>query len=145
MGSAPSPFDAPLGRSPHLRRHSLRGEWVTYAAYRQDRTFLPPPEYNPLAVTRDAAAPTELPPGNWDIAVFDNRFPSLSLMADEVPSSVVETAAAIGKCEVVVFTQDRRSSLGRLPLSHIALLLDVWADRTASLGALDAVRLRAAV
>jgi UDPglucose--hexose-1-phosphate uridylyltransferase len=138
-GSAPSPFDAPLGRSPHLRRHPLRDEWVTYAAYRQDRTFLPPPEYNPLAVTRDAAAPTELPPGNWDIAVFDNRFPSLSLMADEVPSSVVETAAATGKCEVVVFTQDRLSSLGCLPLSQIALLVEVWADRTASLGALDAV------
>ena len=43
--------------APHLRWHPLRGEWVTYAAYRQDRTFLPPPEYNPLAPTRDAAQP----------------------------------------------------------------------------------------
>ncbi len=136
---APSPFGTPLGRSPHLRRHTLRGEWVTYAAYRQDRTFLPPPEYNPLAVTTDPAALTELPPGNWDIAVFDNRFPSLSLTADEVPRSVVETATATGKCEVVVFTQNRLTSLGQLPLSHIALLLEVWADRTARLGALDAI------
>ena len=43
-----------------------------------DRTFLPPPQYNPLAVTVDPQQPTELPNGNWDIAVFDNRFPSLT-------------------------------------------------------------------
>ncbi|MGY4515963.1 galactose-1-phosphate uridylyltransferase [Lysobacter sp. HA18] len=140
VGEAPSPFRDPLGRSPHLRRHPLRDEWITYAAYRQDRTFLPPPEYNPLAVTVDAGAPTELPVGDWDVAVFDNRFPSLSLAADEVPASIVDTAPGTGKCEVVVFTQDRLSSLGRLPLSHIELLLQVWADRTARLGALDEIR-----
>ena len=51
--------------------------WVTYGVS-TDRTFLPPPQYNPLAVTVDPQQPTELPNGNWDIAVFDNRFPSLS-------------------------------------------------------------------
>jgi UDPglucose--hexose-1-phosphate uridylyltransferase len=140
VGDAPSPFREPLGRSPHLRRHPLRDEWITYAAYRQDRTFLPPPEYNPLAVTVDVDAPTELPSGAWDVAVFDNRFPSLSLAADEMPPSIVDTAPGVGKCEVVVFTQDRLSALGRLPLSHIELLLKVWADRTAELGALDAIQ-----
>lgn len=140
VDDAPSPFPEPLGRSPHLRRHPLRGEWIAYAAYRQDRTFLPPPEYNPLAVTNDPAAPTELPRGDWDVAVFDNRFPSLSLHADEVPESIVDTAPGTGKCEVVVFTQDRLSSLGRLPLRHVELLLQVWADRTARLAAEDAIR-----
>ena len=75
--SAPSPFAEPLNASPHLRWHPLRGEWVTYAAYRQGRTFLPPPEFNPLGVTVDPAHPTEVPDGDWDVAVFDNRFPSL--------------------------------------------------------------------
>ncbi|GAB6196104.1 galactose-1-phosphate uridylyltransferase [Lysobacter xanthus] len=139
VADAPSPFAEPLNRSPHLRRHPLRGEWITYAAYRQDRTFLPPPEYNPLAVTVDPAAPTELPVGAWDVAVFDNRFPSLSLAADEAPEAIVDTAPGTGKCEVVVFTQDRLSSLGALPLDHIELLLQVWADRTAQLGANDAI------
>ena len=76
IGPATSPFAAPLHPNPHLRWHPLRGEWVTYAAYRQDRTFLPPPDYNPLATTKDPAHPTEFPAGRYDIALFDNRFPS---------------------------------------------------------------------
>lgn len=128
--SAPSPFAEPLGANPHLRWHPLRGEWVTYAAYRQNRTFLPPPEYNPLAVTVDPANPTELPAGDYDIAVFDNRFPSLSRDAHDPPRTIVETAPAEGLCEVVVFTQDPKASLGGLPPSQIELLLEVWADRT---------------
>jgi UDPglucose--hexose-1-phosphate uridylyltransferase len=137
--AAPSPFAEPLASQPHLRRHPLRDEWVTYAAHRQNRTFLPPPEYNPLAVTRDPAAPTEVPAGQWDVAVFDNRFPSLSLAADAHPASIVETEDAIGKCEVVVFTQDPSASLGALPLERIELLLQVWADRTRRLGALPEI------
>jgi UDPglucose--hexose-1-phosphate uridylyltransferase len=123
---APSPFADPLIGRPQLRWHPLRGEWVTYAAYRQGRTFLPPPKYNPLAPSTDPVAPTELPVGNWEIAVFDNRFPSL--MPPE------------GKCEVVVFTQDPTSSLGELPLGQIELLLQVWAERTTELGALEHVQ-----
>lgn len=139
IGAAPSPFAEPLNRVPHLRRNPLRDEWVTYAAYRQDRTFLPPPQYNPLAVTMDPANPTELPEGNWDIAVFDNRFPSLSLSANETPQMIVETAPATGKCEVVVFTQDAQSALGRMSLAHIELLLRVWADRTTKLGGIAGI------
>ena len=136
---APSPFSQPLNANPHLRWHPLRGEWITYAAYRQDRTFLPPPEYNPLAVTLDPAHPTELPAGNWDVAVFDNRFPSLSLGAQDPPQLIVPSAPASGKCEVVVFTQDARSSLGALPLDHLELVLEVWTDRTEKLGDLAGI------
>jgi UDPglucose--hexose-1-phosphate uridylyltransferase len=133
---APSPFAEPLNASPHLRWHPLRGEWVTYAAYRQGRTFLPPPEYNPLAVTRDPANPTEVPAGRWDVAVFDNRFPSLGQPdgAPPPPELIVPSAPAEGHCEVVVFTQDPTSSLGALPLDHIELLMQVWGDRTQKLG-----------
>ncbi|HEX5631633.1 MAG TPA: galactose-1-phosphate uridylyltransferase, partial [Gemmatimonadales bacterium] len=129
-GGAPSPFPEPLAGSPHLRWHPLRGEWVTYAAYRQGRTFLPPPQYNPLAVTTDPAHPTEVPPGNWDVAVFDNRFPSLGGPPATPPDHVVPTRPAAGKCEVVVFDKDPGGSLGALPLAHIELLLQVWGDRT---------------
>ena len=136
---APSPFPNPLHGNPHLRWHQLRGEWITYAAYRQDRTFLPPPQYNPLAVTLDPAHPTELPAGDWDVAVFDNRFPSLSLGAQDPPQLIVPSAPALGKCEVVVFTQDARSSLGALSLDHLELVLEVWADRTEKLANLAGI------
>ncbi len=138
---ATSPSSEPLRQQPHLRWHPLRGEWVTYAAYRQDRTYLPPPEYNPFAVTADSAYPTEVPAGAWDIAVFDNRFPALDLHAVDAPSlATVPSAPGKGKCEVVVFTQDASTSLGALPLDRIALLIEVWAERTRILGGIDEIR-----
>lgn len=127
---APSPFADPLAATPHLRWHPLRGEWVTYAAYRQGRTFLPPPQYNPLAPTTDPLHATEVPQGPWDMAVFDNRFPSLGGTAGQPPTLIVPTAAATGHCEVVVFTKDADASLGALPLRQLELLLAVWGDRT---------------
>ena len=130
IADAPSPFSEPLQANPHLRWHALRGEWVAYAAHRQDRTFLPPPEYNPLAPTSDPAHPTEMPAGSYDIAVFDNRFPSLSMTAHAAPDTPVPTAPAIGHCEIVVFSQSPSVPLGALPLAHIELLFAVWADRT---------------
>lgn len=134
VADAPSPFPDPLNASPHMRWHPLRGEWITYAAHRQGRTFLPPPEYNPLAVTTSEDNPTELPQGDWDVAVFDNRFPSLTLDAHAAPDLTVPTRPSTGKCEVVVFTQDANASLGALPLDHIELLMQVWAERTQQLG-----------
>ncbi|MES2759084.1 MAG: galactose-1-phosphate uridylyltransferase [Pseudomonadota bacterium] len=131
---APSPFAEPQRANPHLRWHPLRGEWVTYAAYRQNRTYQPPPQYNPLAVTLDAASPTELPAGAYEIAVFDNRFPALSMDAHDPPGLTVASAPAKGHCEVVVFTQDPLSALNALPLQRIELLLEVWADRSARIG-----------
>ncbi|MES2830438.1 MAG: galactose-1-phosphate uridylyltransferase [Pseudomonadota bacterium] len=130
VGEAPSPFPEPQGANPHLRWHPLRGEWVAYAAFRQNRTFQPPPQYNPLAVTVSANNPTEMPAGDYEVAVFDNRFPTLALEATDLPSLSIETGLANGHCEVVVFTQDPAASLSSLPLDRIELLLKVWADRT---------------
>lgn len=138
-GVTPSPFAEAMDANPHLRWHPLRGEWVTYAAHRQERTFLPPPDYDPLAVTSDQSRPTELPAGEWDVAVFDNRFPALTLTAHTPPDLTVATAPGFGKCEMVVYTQDAGTSLGGLPLTHVELLLAVWADRTKKLGALAGI------
>ena len=137
--TAPSPFENPLKGTPHMRWHPLRNEWVTYAAYRQDRTFLPPPEYNPFAVTVSADNPTEVPSGSWDIAVFDNRFPALELTAHEAPALSVPTRPGNGKCEVVVFAQEPDSSLSALPLDHLELLIEVWAARTEALASIPEI------
>jgi UDPglucose--hexose-1-phosphate uridylyltransferase len=137
---APVPDSGGFAPQSHLRWHPLRGEWIAYAEHRQGRTFLPPPDWNPLAPTRDPARPTEVPAGDWEVAVFDNRFPTLGRSLAEPPETIVDTRPGEGACEVVVFTQDPESSLGRLPLAHLALLVDVWAERTAELGARDDVR-----
>ena len=136
---APSPSATPHQPNAHLRWHPLRGEWVAYAAHRQHRTFLPPSDYNPLAPTIDPAHPTEVPAGPWEVAVFENLFPTLSMQAPDPPDLKVATAAGHGVCEVVVFTQDANASLGTLPVCHIELLIDVWADRYESLGSLPEV------
>jgi UDPglucose--hexose-1-phosphate uridylyltransferase len=132
---APSAHPTGVAANSHLRWHPLRGEWVAYAGHRQNRTFLPPPEYNPLAPSRDPAHPTEVPDAPWDVAVFDNLFPALTPLAHDPPHTIVETRAGSGACEVVVFTQDATASLGTLPLPHLDLLLQVWAHRYTELGA----------
>lgn len=126
----PSPSAEPVDARPVMRWHPLRGEWVMYAAHRLGRTFLPPPEYNPLAPTSDPAHPTELPRGNYDIAVFENRFPSLKLEAPEPPEGPANTRAGVGMCEVVVFSQNAQGRLSDLSDDQMSLLLAVWADRT---------------
>jgi hypothetical protein len=73
LSSPPPVPGAPVHAEPQMRWHPLRGEWVAYAAHREDRTFLPPPEYNPLAPTRPGGQPTELPAGRYDVAVFENQ------------------------------------------------------------------------
>jgi UDPglucose--hexose-1-phosphate uridylyltransferase len=121
--------------NPHLRYHPLRGEWVAYAAHRQERTFLPPADYNPLAPTRPGAEPTELPGGEYDVAVFENRFPTFARLAHDPPSVPAGSLPARGGCEVVVYTQDATTSLAALAVEHVELLVEVWADRTRELGA----------
>ena len=128
------PHEPILGIS-QLRYHPLRGEWVAFAGHRQNRTFLPPKEYSPLAVTKSLEFPTELPAGDYDVAVFANLFPSLSLNAvgETVPEFYTPSKPGIGTCEVVVFTQDPETSLGSLTLDHIDLVIRVWGERTREL------------
>src|SRR3954462_11023800 len=110
-GFVPSPSPGPFAPNAHLRWHPLRGEWVAYATHRQNRTFLPPASYNPLAPTTDPAHPTELPAGDYDVAVFENLFPALTPLAHDAAVLSVPTAEGRGACEVVVFTRDPSTSL----------------------------------
>lgn len=117
----------PTEINPHRRWHPLRQEWVIYASHRQNRTFLPPKNYSPLNPSDDENFPTELPTGNYEVAVFENLFPSMTQNPSvkgnhEIPSD--------GTCEVIVFTQDSDSSLGNLSIPHINLVLEVMAERT---------------
>jgi len=128
MAPNPSPPSAAAGS--HMRWQPLRGEWVAYAPHRQSRTFLPPADFDPLRPTVDPTLPTELPAGEYAVAVFDNLFPTLALDAPAAPQLTGLARDAHGHCEVVVYSQDPGTSLGALGLQHIELLLEVWGRHT---------------
>lgn len=123
--------------TPHQRWHPLREEWVIYASHRQNRTFLPPKDYSPLAVSSNKDFPTEMPIGNYEVAVFENLFPSLNLTSEEKPKLSIQTRPSKGVCEVVVFTQDPDTCLGGLPQQRIQLILEVLAERTLELSKIE--------
>lgn len=135
---APVPDAGRVHPASHLRWHPIDGEWVIYAAHRQQRPLTAPGAVaaNPLAPTLDPSQPTELPRGRWDVAVFENRFPSLSADPGLPPHIAgAQVASAMGGAEVIVFAQDATTPLGRLGTEHIALVLEVIAERTQSLAA----------
>ena len=124
---------AVAGEGSHLRWHPLRGEWVAYAGARQGRTFLPSAASCPLCPAAEGRL-GEIPFEGFEIAVFENRFPAFSGGASPVELFGAEAAAAEGRCEVVVFSDDHHAGLGTLPEERLALLLEVWGVRVEVLG-----------
>ena len=109
-----------------LRWHPLLEQWVTVAPWRQERTYHPDAAHCPLCPTRSGMAETEIPEPDYHIAVFENRFPAYT--------------GEQGRCEVVCYTPEHDSSLGRQTVEHITDLVEVWRDRTRELGRLPNVK-----
>jgi UDPglucose--hexose-1-phosphate uridylyltransferase len=119
-----------------LRWNRHRGEWIVTATHRMDRTFLPPRDYCPLCPTEPDGFETEIPRQNFEIAVFENRFPSFHRHPPQPSvdnSFSFPTAPAEGICEVVVYTPQHSGSLGSLTINQLCLLIRVWRDRYLSL------------
>ncbi|MFQ3610619.1 MAG: galactose-1-phosphate uridylyltransferase [Fimbriimonadales bacterium] len=121
-----------------LRWHPLLKEWVITATHRQERTFHPPPEYCPLCPTRPGGLETEVPEPDYQIVVFENRFPSLLRTPPEpavsgTPFSPVRPSE--GVCEVVLYSPDHNATLADMPLERIEQLVWVWRERYAELSA----------
>ena len=133
-----------------MRLDALTGDWVSIADHRQDRTFLPPAEECPLCPTGGGTMPSEIPAHEYDVVVFENRFPSFaghSALTGEpaaspgpTPNPLLAHAPALGRCEVVCFTSDHRASFSSLSVARARTVVDVWADRTCELSAIDAVQ-----
>src|SRR5659263_562392 len=62
-----------------MRRDPLTGDWIPMASHRMNRTFLPAADSCPLCHARPDAAYSdgEVPDTDYDVAVFENRFPAL--------------------------------------------------------------------
>ncbi|MFE6052886.1 galactose-1-phosphate uridylyltransferase [Kitasatospora sp. NPDC056446] len=135
------PLD-PRAPGSEVRLDPATGDWVTVAAHRQARTYRPPAEECPLCPSRDGRL-SEIPAEDYQVAVFENRFPSLA----GPPAAPVHGADGLwtggpgaGRCEVVCFTADHDASFADLTPERARLVLDAWTDRTAELSALPGVR-----
>ncbi|HMA46209.1 MAG TPA: galactose-1-phosphate uridylyltransferase [Frankiaceae bacterium] len=148
------PRDLPAtSTSSEVRHDPLLDEWVAVASHRQGRTFLPPADECPLCPSRDGRH-TEIPSPDYDVVVFENRFPSLAPTAaiddgtvdggtsDGGPwalDGLVPRRPGAGRCEVVCFTSDHDTSFARLTPERVRLIVEAWADRTRELAALPQV------
>ncbi|MER5745130.1 galactose-1-phosphate uridylyltransferase [Streptomyces sp. NPDC002225] len=118
----------PLGAvstSSEIRRDPFLGDSVAIASHRQGRTYHPPADECPLCPSQDGKH-SEIPEATYDVAVFENRFPSL--------------AGDSGRCEVVCFTSGHEASFADLTEEQAALVLAAWTDRTAALAELPQVK-----
>jgi UDPglucose--hexose-1-phosphate uridylyltransferase len=131
-----------------MRQDVLTGEWVSVAAARQNRAFLPPAELDPLA-PQSPTNPSEVP-SNYDVAVFENRSPSFgpALEGENAPRGLDDlteigfgrTRTSVGRTEVVCFSPEHLGSFSGLTESRARTVIEAWAHRTAELSALPGVQ-----
>ena len=123
--------------SGEVRHDVLVGDWVAVAGHRQNRTFRPPKAECPLCPSGTGSVPSEVPEDDYDVVVFENRFPSYagtSSLDRPHGEGLLRTEPALGRCEVVCFTSDHDSTFADLSPRRVRTVVDAWADRTAELG-----------
>jgi len=138
-----------------MRLDVLTGDWISVAAARQNRAFLPPAELDPLA-PQTPTNPSEIP-SRYDVAVFENRSPSfgpaLAEAFDGAPAAadpprglddlatlgLGRTRTSVGRTEVVCFSPEHSGSFGTQTVTRARTVIEAWADRTAGLSALPGV------
>ncbi|WP_087508115.1 galactose-1-phosphate uridylyltransferase [Cellulomonas iranensis] len=139
---------APPVTGPELRLDPLTGEWIPMAAHRMNRTFLPPADANPLAPAKPGATyqDGEIPDTDYDVVVFENRFPSLMAVpgVDDATELVDgeplwQRRPANGRCEVICFSSDPTASLATVSPRRMRTIVEAWTDRTRELSALPGV------
>lgn len=132
-----------------MRLDLLTGDWVSIASARQNRAFLPPAEFDPLAPQSDTN-PSEVP-SMYDVVVFENRSPSFGPALGDVPGApeglddlaalaVGRTRTSVGRTEVVCFDPGTAGSFADLSPVRARTVVEAWAQRTAALSVMDGVQ-----
>lgn len=129
------------GSTGRMRYDALNGDWVAIAAHRQGRTYLPPADQCPLCPTTGTNR-SEIPASDYDVAVFENRFPSFGPSTGYFPDEPAwgSSGSSFGRCEVVAFTPEHTGSFAGLGPQRALTVIDAWAERTEALSALDGVK-----
>lgn len=132
----------PAAVTSQMRRDPLTGEWIAVSSARQNRTYMPPADECPLCPSRDGRL-SEIPSPEYQVVAFENRFPSFAehiVGIDVEDDGFDQVRPATGRCEVLCFTSDHHSTFASLSPAQARLVVDAWADRTAYLNGLDAVK-----
>lgn len=132
-------LEPPMPR-PRIRYDPIQDEWVVIASHRQARTHLPPADECPLCPSVPGRL-TEIPSSDYDVVVFENLFPSLSMSAPPVDDNdaLLSRRPGIGRCEVLCYTSDHNSSFSQLSAQRLSTVGAVWVDRTVELGKLPGI------
>ncbi|MCU1545332.1 MAG: galT [Homoserinimonas sp.] len=132
---------APRPVTATMRQDVLTGDWVSIAAARQNRAFLPPAHLDPLAPSTPEN-PSEIP-SMYDVAVFENKSPSFGPGLGDTDVAGIgfeRSAPAHGRTEVVCFSPEHEGSFGTLSPSRARTVIEAWADRTSALSALPGIQ-----
>jgi len=129
--AVPLPQSAePVAQGGELRYHPLRDEWNVYAAHRQNRTFKPSAADDPLAPGAAGGPETEIPFGDFELAIFENKFAAFHASAtDAAAFDGVATEPAKGACDVVVYDPASSGSLASIGQDRREVLLAALIDR----------------
>lgn len=146
------PVDGKPVEGPVMRQDPLTGDWIPMAANRMNRTFLPPADANPLGPARPGAEyqDGEIPDTDYDVVVFENRFPSL-METPETRGQIQEPQPvdgeplfleqpANGRCEVVCFGPDLNTNLVSMGPKRMRTVIEAWSDRTAALSEIPQIK-----
>lgn len=142
------PYAAPL-----MRRDPLTGDWVPMATARMNRPITIGPGAtatgNPLAARKpgDPYQDGEVPDTDYDVVVFENRFPSMVQVPGRDRDAVTHVDGnplwlekpAAGRCEVICFDPDEHGLPADLPVERLRTVVEAWAFRTAELSAIDGI------
>jgi UDPglucose--hexose-1-phosphate uridylyltransferase len=129
-GSLGDEPEAEATQAIHKRLDAFTGAWVGIAPARNAR---------PLDSVEAAAVPCPFCPGGLEVpfpyeaAVFDNRFPSFRQAPPPPPALAGPAGPALGRCEVVLYTDRHEGSFGDLSPTELARVLAIWVDRSREL------------
>lgn len=138
--------------APQMRRDPLTGDWIPMATARMNRPITAGPgataKGNPLAARKpgDPYQDGEVPDTDYDVVVFENRFPSM-VCVPGVPDTVTnvdgnplwQQKMAGGRCEVICFDPNEHGLPADLPVRRLRTVVEAWAFRTAEISHIDGI------
>ncbi|MDR2565795.1 MAG: galactose-1-phosphate uridylyltransferase [Bifidobacteriaceae bacterium] len=135
--------------APEMRLDMLTGEWIPMASNRMNRTFQPAADSCPLCPAQPGSfyQDGEIPDIDYDVVVFENRFPSYwRLPGEGVHAERLQDGQglwrqrpAAGRCEVICFSPYHTGQVATVGPTRMRTIIEAWAVRTDALQKMDGI------